>query len=524
MSIRKITRRLLSSAEGVWKPSADQLTGVKLGLEAFEDRIVPAFVIAAAPDANGILQAANNAAGPDNLIISTGAGGKLTVASIFGNTVTDVAGVKGINVTTTGANAIGVQNKIGDNLSGLTELRQITVTGGTGTDTVNFANGVAVTNPNIYYKIDLGTGAGQSAIVPDAGVFVLGFSTAATASNLILTPSVANSKVALDFRNAVATVGDTSAVQANLNANAGTAVATYTNMTVTLAAGKDATTIIGVYGSKGNDSLIGNNLGNILIGGEGNDTVIGGTGNDQLNVSRDFAPGMPGNKNVSGVATFDNTTVIDISGFAALSSAFTAVPGTPATAAALFAKFGFFSFGEGVAALNGTAGLNAAATAADFATANNLTVANKSADLLFGGNGNDGLYGFNNSAMTAYGQGGDDVFSSNTGALPGTYDGGDGNDLLIGAVGVTLLGGAGNDNLSFAVADVNAVQSLQSNANGGTGNDTIAAGFKKVTVDASQDTDTLNIANDASNVLVFNSTTIISGGVGAIPLVKKAQV
>ena len=59
---------------------------------------------------------------------------------------------------------------------------------------------------------------------------------------------------------------------------------------------------------------------------------------------------------------------------------------------------------------------------------------------------------------------------------------------------------------------------------GGSGNDTITAGFKNVTVDAGQGSDTVTLANDPSNVLIFNAETQFVGTpLSGLGLVQKAQ-
>ena len=66
------------------------------------------------------------------------------------------------------------------------------------------------------------------------------------------------------------------------------------------AAGADASKITGVYGGKGSDTIIGNDIGNVLIGFEGNDTMVGNGGNDELAATRDFSPAIGGTSELAG--------------------------------------------------------------------------------------------------------------------------------------------------------------------------------------------------------------------------------
>mgnify|MGYP001807031647 CR=1 FL=1 len=519
MALHKLARRLLSltQAREFWSASPS----AKLGVERMEDRTVPTVTIVA-PDANGIVRVSNNAGAENVTIDTTTNAGFVTFtttnnvpvfvapvqASPGGNAKVAVGGIKAIEFTTPGGGALGLTvNTVA--AASATDLRQITYTGGAAGETVNLKNSG---NATLFTRVDMGGGA-NSYTASDTSVNVLAFSEA-SAGSVAVTPSATNSKTALDFKPV------TSPVSANLTVGGGGSLASYAAMNVTLAAGGDSSKIVGVYGGKGSDTLIGNAVGNVLIGGDGDDTLVGNGGDDQLNANRDFAPSMPGPTNTGGVAVTGANTVIDITQFAAIAAANGAVTGASASASALYTSFGFFSFGEGVAALTGSAGVNSTSLAADFATANAVT-ATASNDTLVGGDGNDGHYGFNNARVTATGGAGNDVFSTNVSGLASTYDGGDGDDLLIGAAGFTLLGGAGTDTMSFAVADPNATQPNQSTASGGSGNDTISAAFRNITIDAGEGTDTLTLGNFPDVVVVANSTTGITNGLPAIPAVRR---
>lgn len=523
MALLKLARRLLSlkDAREFWSASPT----TTLGVEQMEDRTTPAVTAAVA---GSVLTLVNDDAANEGVTVDTttnagfitvlkGATGTNNVTAGAGTAATGtgakvaVGGITGIIVSAGGA-ATKFLDMTVNNITGATALRAVTYTSGSGNDDVVLT---ASGNASVYYKVDVrgGTNTFKAA---DAGVNVLVLTDSAAASSVAVTPSTTNGKTALDFRNV------TTDVAVNLNVGPNGSLGSYGKMNVTLAAGAtDASKIIGIYGGKGNDTLIGNSQDNFLVGGDGSDTLIGNGGNDQLNANRDFSPAMPGSSNTAGVATTTATSILDMTTFGAISASLAGLPGQNPTAAAVFSSFGFFSFGEGVAAIV-AGGVTSASTGADFTTANAITAA-VSNDTLVGGDGNDGHYGFNNARVSANGGVGNDVFSTNVNGLASTYDGGDGDDLLIGAAGFTLLGGAGNDNLSFAVTDPNAAQTNQSNANGGPGNDTLSVAFRNITIDAGEGTDTVGLGNFADDVLVFNGTTVITGGIGAFPLIKRIQ-
>lgn len=530
MSIRKFARRLLSlsAAQGYWKSDGVRPTRApRLGAESLEDRTVPTVTVNA-PNAAGIVTVVNDAVAETVSVDTTTNAGFITFTTVTnppvdgdggGTAVTvtgnqakvAVGGVKGIAVSTTAALGM-IVNDIG----GATDLRQVTFAGGADNDIVNLGqatftanagfNATAATNnANVYYNVNMGAGVNNFAF-SDTGVGVLSFSDAAAASTTSVQPSATNNKAALNFKAV------TTGVQANLNANAGTAVATYTNMTVNLTAGATAQKIIGVYGGAGNDLLIGNEEGNILIGFDGNDTVVGNGGADHLTSNRDFSPAIAGTA-TGGIATVDANTVVDVTKFATASAAFNGVTDVTQTSKDLYAAFGFFNFGEGASFV--ASGFTGVDFAADFAAANGVTAA-ASADQLFGGDGNDGLFGFNGAATSATGQGGNDVFSSNLNAAPSSYDGGDGIDGLFGAFGTTMIGGNGDDQLFYVTG--NSTTSPFSSAIGGPGNDIFSVPgttVRNVTLDASEGTDTVNAdvgLNDPTNVIIVNGTTIGVGG------------
>lgn len=526
--IRTFARRAQSvaaAARQFWSDATPASNNARLGVEEVENRVVP--TVTAAVNGSTLLLVNDNASDEGIVIDTTTNAGFITISkgATATNNITAGAGTvaagTGAKVAVGGITAITLRTdatkfldlKVND-ISGATALKQVVYTGSDSAagDVIDLSAG---NNANVYYNFAL-KGGPDSFKAPNTGVAVLVFSNQGTAnSNLTLTPSATNSKLALDFRTV------TTALNVNLAANAGTQIANYTNQTVTLAAGSDASKVTGVYGGLGNDSITGNDQANILIGGTGNDTLIGNGGNDELAATRDFSPAIAGTV-TNGVATFDpqavgNTVVLDLSKFSTASTQFNGVSDVSQTSKDLYTAFGFFNFGEGGSfAANGTVNF-----ANDF-TAANATGAPQSDDFLFGGGGNDGLFGFNNARVSAEGQDGNDVFSSNTLARSGSsYNGGAGADLLVGAFGFLLTGGDDNDTLTFVGGDATQF----TNAIGGAGDDSLAfnAGARNLTVDASQGNDTISAdatANSATNVAVVSAATNVNALAG-VPLIQR---
>lgn len=535
---RTIARRLSSFARHFWegRPAG---TRTLLRVDGFEDRVVPAVGLANVVQTGSTLTITNVAAGgSDTVFLNTAGADTLSVTSTTVGNLGSFNGIVTVNVVNADPNTANQFIFANGNDLTTSSLRQINYTGteaGSGDffDMQGFMSGIIfpgtafgpVTNPNIYYNVDLGgsvpvnpAGGPFDAIdCPAAGVVNVVFrNTAAAGSQVLLDTSLttANTFLALDF------AAVTSDVSVNLNATplttptpgTGPQVGSYANMSIHLLSnGSTADRVIALRGGAGNDTLIGNAQGNLLIGGAGNDTLIGNGGNDQLNATRDFSPAIAGTV-VNGVATSPAGTVVDLTRFPAASSQMAAAVGTTTgalTASALYGAFGRFNWGEGAAFLTNTVADGGLST--DFIAANGIVVAAASADKLFGGDGNDGLYGFNNTATTSFGEGGNDVISSNTNALAATLDGGDGDDLMIaGITGFTMLGGSGADTFQFVPGNPTAVNTVI----GGAGDDIFQTAVPRVTLDAGDGADTFNtptanagISDDRSVVLIINRTT-----------------
>jgi len=542
MLLRKMVRKLQSLVadlrplrKGFWSQSvlpADRTRRYLPRLEQLDERIVPTVTVSY----DAVTQTAlikNDATA--ETITTTAVANQLVVTSNVNNITVVGANITG-NGTKTATFTSPVKNIYEEDPSnltatfngafnGLTTLRfvQLVHTGGAYNDDHS-----GVTNTNLTIREQFGTGT-STYTASAAAVNIVQFGDAAATSNVTLNNLAATTLTALDFGSGFfkgpgATQGGTliSALPGNVNgiallatgtvstdvvanlASTTSLVAQYNNVNVNVGTPGAAQFIQAVYGGKANDLLTGNDSANLLIGGDGNDTIIGKAGNDQLNASRAFDPSIRNDR------TQLPTLLAQVNANTQVS----------ATAKALASQFFAFDFGEGPSFLQG--GYN---FTNDFNLANAI-VGPTTSDLLQGGGGNDGLFGFNGAAVTALGEGGDDIFSSNfqlSGALnpASTYLGGDGADFLVGAVGSTIDGGAGADNLSFVVQNTSAIGPL-SRATGGTENDTISAGFRNVVVDASENTDAVTIANFAENTLIYNNTTFITGGIGGIPLVSKA--
>ncbi len=530
---RQCARRLSSFVTCVRRFWEDQPVSSRtvLRVDGFEERVVPTVAAINVVQVGTSLTITNVAGATDTVTLTQTAADQIRVNST-------TAGVIG---TFNGVVSVGVQNTDPSTANQFTlttgsdlltaSLRQLSYTGtdagaGDFVDLQGFTNGAGslVTNPNLYSKIDLrGAAVGVAAFdgldLPAAGVVVVAFQDTAAVGTVTLldtTRATVNTHVAFDFAPV------TSNVQVNLNAVspivglfAGTQVASFTNVSVNLLAnGSTAGRVIAVRGGTGNDNLVGNDEGNLMLGGGGNDILIGNGGNDQLTATRDFSPAIAGQV-TNGVATVTAATVVNLTLFGTASGQVSAANGTTTgalTASALYAAFGRFNFGEGAAFLTNT--VVTGGLAADFLTANGISGGANAEDKLFGGAGNDGLYGFNNTAATCFGEGGNDVASSNTNALPATMDGGDGDDLMIaGVTGFTMLGGAGADTFQFVPGNPTAVNTVI----GGPGNDTFQTAIQRVTLDAGDGADTFNvptgnagITDDRSVILISNSTTLVA--------------
>ncbi len=557
--VRKLARPLFERAEAAQRQHMHR----SLGIERLEQRELLAFAITG--PANGILTITNdgNAEMCDfvhnnvgNIYFINSGGAAINIAGATGAAATAPAGgfAFAVNVPDAGIQRVdfvagaadfavgvrlaggGLENPPFNNLSLATagDLREIRYRGNAGVDNLEFRH---ANNPNIYFDLDLGAGIGQSLIVDEEAVTVIRFGDVAAASSATVTTESPMTRAALDFSAVTANVN------ANLNVPVGGLLATWSSgantMSVNLAAASNANEISGVHGGTGDDTLIANANGNLLIGGLGNDTLIGGAGNDQLNATFDFSPAFAGNNNTANLAALGANslrgllgpnTVIDLAASQMLIGQYTpaiqtAIQGPGGVAsAALFGKFAPFNFGRGQGFVEADGVWTNDDFGEDFALANNVVPATNSSDLLIGGAGDDGLYGFNATSVTAQGQGGTDVMSTNTGGLASSYDGGDQDDLIIGSNGSTVQGGSGNDTINWVN---NPANTALSRAVGGTGNDTLNLdGILNIVIDASEGNDTVRMNNDSTISLLFNNSTVFTllpvNALGSVQKIKRS--
>ncbi len=535
MPAKRLSRKLLSLASvlSFWSDSeARRPAGARPCLERLEDRTLPAVDAFTLAGGTILVVGKTNDNTANDLITLDNNAGQLKVSSTNKFLATSALGANATDFTVNniqlvlveGTSATKVTNLTVDGgLENVTSLKTLNYKGSPGPDAVNMT---ANTDDNLYAKIDTSGGAGNTVSIGAKGVVVLNYtdSIAAGSSDVIAT-NANNSKVGLYFKG-VATGG----VSVNLRVdNTGGAApanfATFSKGQLLLAAGSSAAKITAVYGSPGNDVLIGNDAGDELVGGGGNDSLTGGAGNDLLASTRDFSPAFAGTS-TGGVAatTFGNDTsgdtVVDLSKFATANGQFAGSTGVSATSVALYSAFGFFNFGEGGSFVQtGTVDFSA-----DFATANAIAAAANTVTMT-GGAGNDGFFGFNGASTFANGSG-NDVFSTNLNGGTNVWTAGAGGCLMVGHFGDSLIGGAGNDTFTIVAGGTtppgpNNVTHLI----GGRGTNTLSfnANARFVSVDAGDGNgDAILVdptANDPSNVLLANASTNLAQLAGA-PLIR----
>ncbi|MCK0141176.1 M10 family metallopeptidase [Aliiroseovarius sp. F20344] len=176
------------------------------------------------------------------------------------------------------------------------------------------------------------------------------------------------------------------------------------------AVGDTFTSIEGVIGGQGNDSLFGNGSANTLRGSGGNDTLSGGAGADRLEggTGSDVLIGGAGGDQMLGGAGYD---LVDYRGE------------TTAVRLDLISKSGLgAAAGDSYAGVEGAHGGSGADTLKGN-NANNRFYGNQGNDLLLGRNGADKLYGNAGADVLKGGAGADRLY------------GRDGNDIMTGGTG-----------------------------------------------------------------------------------------
>lgn len=504
---RKMSHKLRSLAS----TQIPQSRPASLRLESLEDRLAPATSASLNADQT-ILTIQFDAGNADNeIIVLDNDGGQLRATPTINPFTTSPDGAADPTYTAPATVQMVVVNGLDDvdnwldlttlDLAGIANLRTVTYLG---TLQGDFVDATANTNDNLYFNIRMRGGPGgfdDGINIGAGGVYVLHFDDqpAGAQESTFIQTNAANDKVALSFKDV------TSSVNADLNVSSTVAapavLANYAGMQVFLTGASSGSQILGLFGGQGDDVLIGNDKGNVLIGYSGSDTLVGNGGNDELAANRAFSPAYAGTNNGGVAETNPTTTIYNLDNWDTATSQFNAETGITQTTRDLYAAFGFFNFGEGGSFLAD----GSVSFAEDFAAANAVD-AEDSQDFLYGGDGNDGLYGFNGAAVIAYGQVGDDVFSSNTEGLNSSYDGGAGNDFMVGLFGSTLNGGDDDDVITW-VGDPVAATAL-SYGFGGAGNDLVALQGLGMTADVGTGSDQVAVAvDDASNILIINALT-----------------
>ena len=426
MSIQSFSRMFFSPT---FKSAAKRTQArKKLNLEKMEDRTVPSTVTGSF--SNGVLTLSNPSVAETIAFSQDGTSLKMVTVggSTFTNTGTSTYEVTAAiiqKIVITGGTAggtnldqLGLPDALNNFLTNTTELDI--------TEFNAFSLDLSATTKDLYTVVNLG-GSGSNFKTAATGVDIIAFSPQASASSFLIDTSVLTTGVVgLDFRSAVTMAGG-SGISVNLNS---TNIGGYTNEAITAT---NPAQITAVYGTVANDVIIGNNSGNLLLGGGGNDTITGGSGNDQLNSTFDFSPAYGGTTGtVAGVpgAVQNNTTIVNPATFATVTTQFNTIAMAASyspTAIANYDKFGIFNFGSGLAFLS-TGTMTSATLGTDSTNANNATVPTATC-LLFAGGGNNSIFGFNDTSITANATTGNNVGSTNAKALANTWQLGTGTNV-----------------------------------------------------------------------------------------------
>ncbi|WP_291302705.1 VWA domain-containing protein, partial [Desulfovibrio sp. MES5] len=194
-----------------------------------------------------------------------------------------------------------------------------------------------------------------------------------------------------------------------------------------------------LYGGRGDDILFGQGGNDALYGGEGDDILHGGTGNDLL-----FGDGVNFDDGVNGVA--HNST---LSALNALLNNFDADPVHIMAKLNAMTHNELSSFAEKIESTHGLEGSHGLESATD---GNDWLYGGAGDDVLFGMGGNDHLYGGAGDDLLFGGSGNDHLYG---GAGNDWLFGGSGNDYLDGGEGSDhLYGGSGNDIIVYDKSDI----------------------------------------------------------------------
>jgi trimeric autotransporter adhesin len=305
-----------------------------------------------------------------------------------------------------------------------------------------------------------------------------------------------------------------------------------------------------IFGSMGNDTLIGNGGADFILGGDGNDTITGGDGADTMlgGAGNDTINMGTGDKADGGAGT-------DAFAFAAATAGATVIGGAGADTISLgnFANTLTISDVDGIAITGGT-GIDALTfTAAVTATtvvggagadtialgnfANTLTISDVDGIAITGGTGIDALtFTAAVTATTVVGGAGADTITLGNFANTLTISdvdgiaitGGTGIDALTFTAAVTattVVGGAGADTIvlgnfanTLTISDVDGIA-----ITGGTGIDalTFTAAVTATTVVGGGGADTIALGNFTNAITAGSTggTVVVTGGTGADTIV-----
>ncbi|MEQ1809062.1 MAG: peroxidase family protein [Terricaulis sp.] len=435
--------------------------------------------------------AVNGGAGDDTIQYALGEGSDtvnggdgIDKLMIVGSTTDDTLSVRynGTRIITVAGGNVQNVEAINANLGGGSDTLSYATTAAAVAVSINLTTGVASGMGTLTSIENATGGAGGDSIIGSGGANVLtglqGVDNidGAGGDDIIMATAgdgndAYNGGVGIDFYN----LSNTTAA-ATVNLANGTSTSTQT--------GSDTlSSIEGVLGSFGNDSLTGSANADILDGGDGADTINGGAGNDTLSGgagNNDVVNGGAGNDLIiynfgdgndtsyDGGADTDTVRINGTAGANTLTAVWngtrlasfngTTLTNIEAVTADLLGGNDTLSY-TGTAAANGVNVNLGAGTASGFTQIAGI-------ENVVGGAGADSIIG-SDTADNLDGAGGVDTL--NGGAGDDTLSGGAGDDILIGGLGNDAMNGnAGNDTFVFSgTFGVDTITGFDSNPTGG---------------------------------------------------------
>lgn len=381
-----------------------------------------------------------------------------------------------MNVTVAGGTSLTVQNldvatvaggaSTGDLAVYMNSLRNHTITGGNGddtisggdlNDTINIGTGINWVAGNGGNDTIGGTLSSADTIDGGDGSDTLVYADSSTFSDDLSNVS--------NIETLTLTNTTTSAAETTVDALvAGGVVLTVNASSLTTGAltwngSAESSTVVGGNGV-GSFSVTGGAVADRITGGDGNDSIVGGNGTDTV-------AGGGGNDTITMRVTAGNTDEIDAglgTDTLVLSLAATALVTTDLTAGDQFVDGTDLATQTGFENLDASA-MTAFGVVATAVATGSIIIGSAQADTITGGIGNDSLAG---------------------GIGTDTIDGGNGNDTIEGGTGIdTITGGAGDDLILWDKATADDIDA-------GTGTDTlklVTTATTAMTVDLSQAVD-----------------------------------